>query len=151
MYGSKTYKGRFNPNNPSKYRGDAANIVYRSRWELICMQKFDMHPDVLEWASEEVAIPYRSPIDGRMHRYFPDFIIRRKGINGKIDTIMIEVKPYAQTCEPKVRTGKPTKRYITEVQTWGINKSKWEMAREYCLKRGWQFQFITEKDLGLKF
>lgn len=145
------YKGVFRPNNPAKYKGNPGNIVYRSRWELMLMQKFDNHPDVLEWSSEEVAIPYRSPIDGRIHRYFPDFIIRRKDTTGKIATIMIEVKPHAQTIAPKVQSGKkPTKRYINEVSTYGINTSKWKMAEEYCKDRGWQFMIMTEYELGLK-
>ena len=145
------YKGRFAPRNPHKYNGDPSGIIYRSRWELICMQKFDAHPDIIEWSSEEIIIPYRSPIDGRVHRYFPDFHIKVRNKNGIVENILIEVKPAAQTTPPKAQTGKPTRRYITEVQTWGINSSKWQMARKYCEERGWKFQIITEKELGLKF
>ena len=114
------------------------------------MQKFDEHPDVLEWSSEEIIIPYRSPIDGRVHRYFPDFFCKRRGRDGKIESILIEVKPHSQTKPPKVQS-KPTKRYIHEVQQWGINSSKWAMAEEYCRDRGWKFMIMTEKELGLKF
>lgn len=145
------YKGVFRPNNPSKYRGDPSNIIYRSRWELICMQKFDNHPDVLEWSSEELAIPYRSPMDGRIHRYFPDFIVKQKTRDGIIETVMIEVKPLKQTQPPKVMQGKPTRRYINEVYTWGINSAKWEAAEKYCINKGWRFIKITERELGLKF
>lgn len=145
------YKGVFKARNPQKYKGDPTNIVYRSRWELMLMQKFDEHPDVLEWSSEELAIPYRSPIDGRVHRYFPDFIIRRKGTDGKIKTIMIEVKPYKQTIPPKVQQGKPNKRYLNEVATWGVNSAKWKSAEAYCINKGWDFIKITENELGLTF
>ena len=145
------YKGIFRPNNPSKYKGDPTNIVYRSRWELIVMQKLDAHPDVLEWSSEEINIRYRSPIDNRVHRYFPDFYMKRKGQDGKIESFLIEVKPKAQTKPPKVQTGKPTRRYITEVATWGVKSAKWAAAEEYCKDRGWSFMTITEDDLGLKF
>ena len=69
----KTYKGVFKPKNPSKYRGDPTNIIYRSRWELLFMRYLDNNSGIKEWASEELIIPYRSPIDGRVHRYFPDF------------------------------------------------------------------------------
>lgn len=145
------YKGLFRANNPHKYKGDPSNIIYRSRWELMLMQKFDSHPDVLEWSSEELAIPYRSPLDNRVHRYFPDFVVKRKGIDGKIETIMVEVKPYKQTMPPQVQQGKPTKRYLNEVATWGINSSKWKAAEAYCQDRGWKFIKITEKELGLTF
>ena len=143
------YKGKFSPKNPKKYRGDPTKIIYRSLWELRAMKSFDENINILEWCSEEVAIPYISPIDNRYHRYFPDFIIRMKLPNGDIKTMMLEVKPKAQTTEPKLQT-KKTRRYITEVTTWGVNKSKWEAAREYCLDRGWEFKLITEVELGIK-
>lgn len=144
------YKGIFRPKNTAKYKGDPTNIVYRSRWELIVMQKLDAHPDVLEWSSEEINIPYRSPLDRKVHRYFPDFYMKRKGMDGKIECFLIEVKPKAQTVPPKVQN-KPSRRYINEVATWGKNSAKWEAAQEYCKDRGWTFMTITEDDLGLTF
>lgn len=144
------YKGPFRPKNPEKYKGDPTNIVYRSRWELMVMQKLDAHPDVLEWSSEEINIRYRSPIDNKIHRYFPDFYMKRKGQDGKIESFLIEVKPKAQTKPPKVQN-KPTRRYINEVATWGINSAKWAAAEEFCKDRGWTFMKITEDDLGLTF
>jgi hypothetical protein len=144
------YKGSFRPKNPDKYKGDPTKIIYRSRWELMVMQKLDAHPDVMQWSSEEVVIPYISPIDNRYHRYFMDFYMKRKNREGKIEEILIEVKPLAQTKPPTVQN-KVSRRYITEVQTWGVNSAKWKAAQEYCKDRGWQFQIITEKELGLKF
>lgn len=144
------YKGKFQPRNPQKYLGDPTNIIYRSRWELVFMGWLDKHPGVLQWGSEELIIPYRSPIDNRIHRYFPDFIIKKKTPDGKVDTVVVEIKPKAQTQPPSIQT-KATKRYITEVQTWGINSSKWKAAENYCKDRGWKFEIITEKELGLKF
>ena len=144
------YKGKFQPRNPQKYLGDPTNIVYRSRWELVFMGWLDDHPGLLQWGSEELIIPYRSPIDNRIHRYFPDFIIKKKSQDGKIDTVVVEIKPKAQCSPPKIQT-KATKRYITEVQTWGINSSKWEAATNYCKDRGWKFEIITEVELGIKF
>ena len=111
---------------------------------------FDGHPDVLEWSSEEIIIPYRSPIDGRVHRYFPDFYVRKRNKDGVVETIIVEVKPYAQTQEPK-KQSKVSKRYINEVKTWGINSYKWKAARDYCEDRKWKFQIITEKELGIKY
>lgn len=144
------YKGFFKPQNPRKYRGDINNIIYRSRWELVFMNWLDTHPDILEWGSEEFFIPYKSPIDGKIHRYFPDFYVKRKDRNGIIETVIVEIKPFAQTQEPK-KQSKISKRYINEVQTWGINSSKWKAAENFCEDRKWKFQIITEKELGIKF
>lgn len=141
----KTYKGIFKPKNPLKYKGDVKNIVYRSSWELRLMRYFDEHKEVTQWASEEVAIPYISPLDGRIHRYFPDFIIVKINNNRK-HVIMIEVKPATQTTEPK-KQKKITKAYINEVRTWGINRAKWDAAERYCKERGWVFQIMTEKHI----
>lgn len=143
------YKGRFSPKNPKKYRGDPTNIIFRSLWELRVMKYLDENTNILEWASEEIAIPYISPVDNRYHRYFPDFIVRVKTPDGGTKTMMLEVKPKKETVEPKVQT-KKTKRYLTEVMTWGVNQAKWKYAREYCLDRGWEFRLITEDDLGIK-
>jgi hypothetical protein len=145
------YKGVFRARNPHKYKGDPTNIIYRSRWELIVMQKFDSHPDVIEWSSEEIVLRYRSPVDGKVHRYFPDFWVKKKDRSGKIVCDLIEVKPFKQTQPPTVMEGKPTRRYLNEVMTWGVNSAKWQVAREYCKDKGWNFVLITEKELGLTF
>lgn len=145
-----TYKGYFKPKNITKYRGNPSNIIYRSRWELKLMMHLDEHPNVINWGSEEIIIPYRSPIDGRVHRYFPDFIVTKINKEGFKETVIIEVKPAAQTKPPKVQP-KPTKRYITEVTTWGVNEAKWKAAEQFCMVRGWKFQIFTEKELGIKF
>lgn len=145
-----SYKGLFKPRNPSKYRGDPANIIYRSLWEMRLMTYLDAHKDVLEWASEEFSIPYISPIDGRVHRYYPDFWIRQRNrTTGAVEVRVIEVKPAKQTKPPPVQTRR-TKRYISEVVTWGINEAKWKAATNYCNHRGWTFSIMTEKELGIK-
>lgn len=143
------YSGKFSPKNPSKYSGDPTKIIWRSTWELRVMKYLDENDAIVEWKSEEIAIPYISPVDNRRHRYFPDFIIKVKRPDGSIHTMMIEVKPKAQTVEPKVQK-KKTRKYITEVMTWGVNKSKWEAARTYCSSLGWEFKLITEVELGIK-
>ena len=145
-----SYKGRFSPRNPHKYKGNPTNIIYRSRWEFLVMKKFDEHPDVIEWSSEEFFIPYRSPIDGRIHRYFPDFYVKKKNISGKIEQSIIEVKPLSQTQPPKKRE-KITRQYINEVKTWGVNEAKWKAAESYCADRLWSFHIFTEKEIGIKF
>ena len=145
---SKSYKGFFRPKNPSKYKGDPSGIVFRSSWELKFMNYLDAHPDVLEWSSEEFAIPYRSPVDGRVHRYFPDFWVKQKNVHGDVETVVVEIKPKKQTQPPVVQTRR-TKRYINEVMTWGVNSAKWQAAEEYCNERKWKFRIFTEQHLGI--
>ena len=145
----KYHQGRFSPKFPQKYRGDPTNIIYRSSWELRMMRYLDSNSNVLEWASEEVVVPYISPMDNRPHRYFPDFIARVKRPDGTIRNVMIEVKPKVQTKEPKVQP-KKTKRYITEVTTWAVNQAKWRAAKEYCDNRNWDFTIMTEDHIGIK-
>lgn len=145
----RTYKGLFKPKNPEKYRGDPSNIIYRSRWESVLMSYLDKHKDVIEWASEELVIPYRSPIDGKRHRYFPDFWVRMINREGKEEIVVIEVKPKSQTIEPKAQKSL-TKKYLYEVQTWGVNQAKWDAAKRFCEERNWKFEIFTEYELGLK-
>jgi hypothetical protein len=148
------YRGIFQPKNIKKYRGNFQNIVYRSSWELKLMLHLDSHPDVIEWSSEEIIIPYRSPVDGKIHRYFPDFYVKKRGPSGKIESLIIEVKPKIQTGPPAVqetKKKKPTRKYITEVATWAVNEAKWKAAKEYCDDRQWKFMLMTEKELGIKF
>lgn len=144
-----TYKGKFRPKYPSKYLGDPTNIIYRSSWERQCMVYFDNNPNILKWGSEEVIIPYRSPIDRRYHRYFVDFIIKVKQSDGTIQTSLIEVKPFKQTQPPQIQKRK-TKRYLNEVTTYLVNEAKWKAAESYCKDRKWNFQIITENELGRK-
>ena len=142
-----SYKGWFTPKNPKKYKGDPANIVYRSSWELRVMKYLDENKNVVWWASEELPIPYRSPIDKQMHRYFPDFVARIRQINGKETTMVLEVKPERQTQKPVQK--RQTKKFLQEVATYAVNQEKWRAADLFCKEHGWQFKIITEKDLGL--
>lgn len=143
------YKGKFKPKNVSKYEGDPTKIIYRSLLERRFMVYCDTNSSILKWSSEEVVVPYISPIDNRWHRYFVDFKIKYKTSSGKIKTTLIEVKPFSQTKEPVKKEGsqKPTKRYLTEVMTWGVNQAKWKAAIEYCNDRKWDFKLLTEKEL----
>lgn len=142
-------QGFFKPRFPDKYIGDPTNIVYRSGWERRVMQYLDENTSILKWASEEVVIPYISPLDNRPHRYFVDFYVEAKMADGSMKKMLIEVKPAAQTKPPKTPKRK-TKRYITEVKTWGVNDAKWRAAREYCKDKGWEFLIVTEAQLFKK-
>jgi hypothetical protein len=145
----RTYTGKFIPRNPKKYKGDPTNIIYRSSWELKFMFRIDLDPNVISWGSEEIVIPYRSPIDNKIHRYFVDFILTIINKQGIKETILIEIKPKIQTAPPKVQK-KITKKYVSEVKTWGVNEAKWKAAKEFCEDRKWKFQILTEKELGVK-
>jgi len=134
------YKGFFRPRNIAKYKGDYRKIVYRSKLELTFMKYCDGNDNVLKWSSEEVIIPYRSPIDGKLHRYFPDFWVKTS--QGET---LIEIKPKIQTKPPKQKANK--RRYIREVKTWGINEAKWKAAMAYCEDQNWNWKIITETDL----
>jgi hypothetical protein len=144
------YRGLFQPLNPQKYRGNSHNIIYRSRWEQRFMSFLDRDKDVLEWSSEEMFIPYRCRTDGKMHRYFPDFKVKYRLANGKTVTRIIEIKPRGQVFRP-VKPAKITKRYLAEVWTYTKNRSKWDYAEQWCKERGYEFQILTEKELGLRF
>ena len=134
-------QGKYIPRFPRKYKGDPHKIFYRSSWEYKFMIWCDRTSNVVEWGSDEIAVPYISPVDGRRHRYYPDFYVK---INGK--KYMVEVKPSRQTREPKTQR-KVTKRYISEVITWSVNKAKWKAAEKFCSDYGWEFMLITEKEL----
>lgn len=151
------YNGRFRPKNPEKYKGDPSNIIYRSLWELKFFKWCDEHPDTIWWQSEELVVPYTSPIDNRIHRYFPDVVVKMKNRQGDdTKTIMVEIKPHKQTLPPDVKkknstpTGRVSRRYLNEVKTWGVNDAKWKAAKQFCAQRGWEFVVMTERELGIK-
>jgi len=142
----RSYSGRFKPSNPGKYKGDPTNIIYRSLWERKLMVWCDNNANIQEWGSEETVIPYVSPVDNRVHRYFPDFYVRARTRNGRTQKYIIEVKPLAQTVPPKKKS-RVTKRYLSEVTTYAVNDAKWKAAREYCADRQMKFLILTEKEL----
>ena len=144
-----SYKGKYKPKHPRKYKGDPTNIINRSLWERKFMTYCDSSNNILEWCSEEIALPYRSPIDNRVHRYFPDFYIKVRESTGIIKKYIIEVKPKKQTLDP-IPQKRKTKSYIYEVYEYAKNQAKWEAAREFCKDRKWEFKIITENELGIK-
>ena len=144
-----SYQGKYRPSNTKKYRGNPTNIIYRSLWERKFMVYCDKNENIIEWGSEEIAIPYRSPLDNRIHRYFPDFYIKYKDANGKIKRSLIEVKPFRQTQQPPILE-KKTKGYIYEVAEYAKNQANWRAAIEFCDDRRWEFKIFTEKELGIK-
>ena len=145
------YKGKYIPINPKKYVGNSSQIIYRSLWERKLMVYCDRNDNIIEWGSEEVIVPYRSPWDGKIHRYFPDFYMKVKQTNGTYKKFIIEVKPKAQCKEPTKTPKRKTRKWYKEVQTWGINQAKWKSATDYCENRGMEFKILTEDHLNPQY
>ena len=140
---SKSYKGLYRPTNPKKYVGNAKRIVYRSNLERKFMLYCDRNESVEQWASEEISIPYISPVDNRLHRYFPDFLVK----TDKGKKFCIEIKPYRQCIKPK-QPKRNTKALLRESLEYAKNIAKWDSAKKYCANNNLEFKIITEKDLG---
>jgi len=140
------YKSRFKPKNKSKYMGNPSSIICRSLWERRMCKYLDSNKNIIRWGSEELVIPYRSPIDKKIHRYYPDFIVEQKNKNGKVETTVIEVKPKKQTQKPQ-KKNKKSRTFINECIRYSINEAKWKAAEEACKKNGWRFIILTEEHL----
>ena len=140
---SKSYKGLYRHTNPKKYVGNAKRIVYRSNLERKFMLYCDRNESVEQWASEEISIPYISPVDNRLHRYFPDFLVK----TDKGKKFCIEIKPYRQCIKPK-KPKRKTKAFLRESLEYAKNIAKWDSAKKYCANNNLEFKIITEKDLG---
>jgi len=145
------YRGKYLPSNPKKYVGNPSQVIYRSLWERKLMVYCDTHDKVIEWGSEEIIIPYMSPWDGKLHRYFPDFYMKVKQANGNIKRFIIEVKPKYQCQSPPTSPKRKTKRWFNDVKNWTINQAKWKSANAYCLDKGMEFKILTEDHLNPKY
>ncbi len=143
------YKGKFKPKHIKKYKGDPTQIIYRSLWEKKFMEYCDLTENISQWQSEEFFIPYKNPLDRKVHRYFPDFFIKYQDANGKKRSVVIEVKPKKQCKAPPKNPKRRTKAWAHDVQTWIINQAKWEAAEQYCADRKYEFKIMTEDDLGI--
>jgi len=51
------------------------------------MNWLDKNPDIISWASEEMIVPYISPVDGKWHRYFPDFLVKVRTKDGVVGNL----------------------------------------------------------------
>lgn len=135
----KYNQGQFRPKNPQKYVGSGFP-TFRSSWELTFMNLCDTHPNIIQWASESINIPYTHPGDLRVHQYVPDFLIVYVDKNGKNCGELVEIKPMSQTLEEHARTRRDAKQIV-------INRSKWRAAQEWCRRNGLHFRIITEYQL----
>lgn len=140
---SRFRQGVFKPVNKDKFVGNVA--FYRSGLELKFMRFCDNNPNVVKWGSENIVIPYISPIDNKVHRYYVDnFVVIREG--NIIKKYLIEIKPFKQT-QPPTTKYKKREHIIYEQSTYAVNQSKWTAAKAFCVKKGYNFLIITEKDL----
>ena len=144
MANTKYYKGKFNPERPNKYKGNVRNIIYRSGWERRFMIYCDRNENVVEWGSEEVVIPYQSPLDGKIHRYYPDFYVKVKQPNHTVVKYIVEIKPKRQTKPPRRNPKRKTKSWLWEVKEYSKNQAKWDSALKFCEKQGMEFKILTE-------
>ena len=146
-----TYKGRYFPTIPKKYRGNPNQIIYRSLWERKVMVYCDKNDAIIEWGSEEVIVPYLSPMDGKIHRYFPDFYMKVRQADGSTKKFLIEVKPKSQCKQPVKNPKRRTTKWFNEVKTFAINHAKWKSAREFCEDKGMEFKIFTEDHINPKY
>lgn len=144
-------QGIFVPQNKEKYKG-RDYPRYLSSWELKLFRFCDYNPDVLEWGSESIVIPYVSPIDNKVHNYIVDAIIKLKTKEG-IKKFLVEVKPYKQTIKPSnklTKTNKVPKSLLYEQLNYIRNQAKWNAAKEWCKKRDMEFTILTEHQLNIR-
>lgn len=102
------------------------------------MNSLDMSNMVLKWVSEPkyLNIRYMSPIDKKIHSYWPDFIVQY--IDGTVD--IIEVKPMK---ESSLSSAKSTYDKLMLAK----NIMKWQAAEAFAKKAGAKFKVLTEKQL----
>jgi len=136
----------FVPKLPEKYKGRYP-IVVRSTWELEFMKWCDMNPQIVEWSSESIKIPYYDPIRFKRRYYYPDFMIKVINSKDNIVSYIIEVKPHKETVPPKKSGRKTRKTVLYEHRTYKTNQAKWNAARDYANKLGFQFKIFTEREL----
>ena len=139
-------QGIYKPKNPQKYIGSTP--IYRSMMELKAFRHLDNNPNVLSWSSESVVVPYVSPADGKMHRYFVDLVAKLKSKDGIIKKLLIEVKPEKQTKPPTESPNKKQKTIIYERYQFAVNSAKWKAAQEWCKSKGYTFIILNEKHLN---
>ncbi len=109
----------------------------------------DTREDVLKWSSEPVEIKYIWSFDKREHKYYPDFYMKVKGVEGD-EEFLVEIKPEAQVTKPeppKKNSQKALKSYKFLVEQYVKNRDKYTYAKAWAVNRGWRFIVLTEKSL----
>lgn len=133
-------RARFIPQHPEKYAGDATKIFARSSWEVFCMKYFDSRKSIVKWGSEELSIPYLSPLDNKVHNYFPDFFVEYVNSDGKISRELIEIKPFHESDKSQAKSDRSK-------EALAVNEAKWKAAATFCEQNGLSFRVLTERTL----
>lgn len=136
----KFAQGKFAMKNPAKYVG-LKSPTYRSSWEHSFMRLCDEHPNVYQWASESIKIPYRHPLTGKYTIYVPDFFIVYMDKNGGKHAEMIEVKPMNQASMESAGKSEGRQRQVI------INRAKWAAASAYAKQNKIMFRVLSEEQL----
>jgi hypothetical protein len=132
-------QGNYDIQNPEKYVG-RGRPRYRSGWEFSFMRFCDTNDNVLQWASESIAIPYRNPVTGKASQYVPDFLVTYRTRDNTVRAELIEIKPKKQS----VIESKMSSRDRAVV---AVNYAKWDAAQKWCRRNGLTFRVITESDM----
>lgn len=141
-------QGKYTPINPKKYKGNVNNIIFRSSLELVAFKFCDMNPGIVFWSSEEMVIPYVSPVDNRTHRYFMDLKVwTHKEGQDELQVTLIEIKPKDQVKQPKKTATMKESTFKNAMRTWLVNEAKWNATRDLCAQRNWKFIIWTEDHL----
>lgn len=143
----KFQQGEYTVINKEKYTGNIHRVRYLSSWELVMLKFFDSNPNIIEWNSEDIVIPYYSNADQKKRRYMVDFYIKYKKKDGTVKKEILEVKPLAQTLQPISKKGKKKSTYLKECYTYQVNIDKWKAATAWAKARGMEFRLITERDI----
>ena len=133
-------RGKFSFKNKKKYVG-LKTPTYRSGWEHAFMRLCDEHPNVYQWASESIRIPYRHPLTGKYTIYVPDFFIVYMDKEGRKHAELVEVKPKSQTTMENAGRSHAKQKQVV------INSAKWEAANAYARQNKIRFRVVSEEQL----
>jgi hypothetical protein len=140
-------QGYFQIKNKEKYIGNYLNIIFRSSFEKIFFILSDQSPDIIRWNSERIRIQYISPVDNKIHNYYPDVYIEQKQKNGSIKKIIIEIKGKSFLeipKKPKTNDVKSHKRFMFKLQKYAIIVAKKRACEIYCQKIGAEYLILTD-------
>jgi len=135
----KWAQGQYVVQNAEKYVG-RGTPRYRSGWEHSFMRFCDSNDNILQWASESIAIPYRNPITGKMTNYVPDFLITYRTRDNTVRAELIEIKPKSQSVVEERMNSR-------ERAVVAVNYAKWDAATKWARRNGMTFRVITEADM----
>lgn len=136
---SKYTQGQFTPTNPQKMIGNL-RPSFRSSWELRMMSFLDTHPNVIQWGSECVRIPYTNPLTGKGTIYVPDFLIKYQDQRGRQRTELIEIKPKKETFMEAAKSRRD-KAFVI------VNTAKWSAAIAFCARHNVKFRVLNEDSI----